>query len=283
MKQKVFTKSIQILIITMLLLAVILPKEYSQKGMCLALLLWITFSLGTFICSQKKYFSLKKLFPGYRKSETVVKDITLEDAQEVFPIQTEPVPSGIFFSDAEINTLFLHLSLRITEKIKSAYPNAVWQWTEKPTLSELLSGTSVRVSVEEMNNFTHADISFDRFGKIHVTPMIVGNFVSEEQSKESSKESYSKEPAIVDVRAWFELVGQRILEDHITELNANGHSKLTIKENGDLVINRHKKESFIARLEAFPGKTYWDELVTVFEENELHAKITGNSLQISWI
>ena len=281
MKQNVFTKSIQILIVTLLLLAVLLPKEYSQKGMILALFLWSVFSLISFFYSRKKTGTIKN--PFRRNHPVTMDDIPCEDAKEVLANLEDTSPTRFFLSETEVNTILLHLALRITEKMKSAYPNAVWQWMGRPDLSEILSGTSVRVSVEEMSNYTHADIAFDRFGKIHITPMIIGNFAESAQAKDQTKEESPKEPAIVDVRAWYELVGQHILENHITELNANGHSKLTIKENGDLVINRHKKESLVATLDAFPGKTYWNELITIFEENELHAKITGNTLQLSWI
>ncbi len=58
---------------------------------------------------------------------------------------------------------------------------------------------------------------------------------------------------------------------------------LTIKENGDIVINRQKKEVLKATLDSFPEKNYWKELVSILEENELKGKITGNGLQISWI
>lgn len=73
------------------------------------------------------------------------------------------------------------------------------------------------------------------------------------------------------------------METQITELNATGHSKLVIKENGDIVINRQKKEVLVTTLDALPGKNYWNELVSILEENELNAKIAGNGLQVSWI
>ena len=108
--------------------------------------------------------------------------------------------------------------------------------------------------------------------------------VAEKQEEpQQMQETPAAEPAVVDVRAWYELIGQRILEAQITGLNANGHSKLTIKENGDIVINRQKKEVFVTALDSFPGKNYWDELVTILQENELNAKISGNALQVSWI
>ena len=91
------------------------------------------------------------------------------------------------------------------------------------------------------------------------------------------------EPSVVDVRVWYELIGQKVLEELITDLNANGHSMLTIKENGDIVINSQKKKVLKATLDSFPEKIYWKELISILEENELKGKISDNSLQVSWI
>ena len=67
----------------------------------------------------------------------------------------------------------------------------------------------------------------------------------------------------------YELVGQKVLESLITDLNANGHTRLTIKENGDVVVNRQKKEMLKGTLDSFPAKGCWDELVVLLAEDEL--------------
>lgn len=287
MKKNVFTKSIRILIITLLILAVLVPREYSQKGMAIALILWLAFSLVQFLWCNKDRWKIKNPF-----SNLVTRYCDTGKENEIPPYPSHPteleVPSkpqkpASTLTEIETENVLLQFSLRITEKLKSAYPKAVWQWKDKPSLHELLAGTTVRIIVENMDKFTHADITFDRFGRIHVEPMSIGNFSPDAEADETVTEEIPSEPAVVDVRAWYELIGQRILETQITELNANGHSKLTIKENGDIVINRQKKEVFVTSLEAFPEKNYWDELVTVLQESELTAKIAGNALQVSWI
>ena len=188
--------------------------------------------------------------------------------------------------------MLLHISLRITEKLKSAYPQSVWQWKDTPSLQGILAGGTVRILVENMDAYTHADISFDRFGRIHVEPMTIGSFAEPSGNGTSAgtgtgdadaAEEMPPEPSVVDVRVWYELVGQKVLETQITDLNANGHTKLTIKENGDVVVNRQKKEMLKGTLDSFPTKGCWDELVALLAEDELKGKITGNTLQVSWI
>ena len=43
------------------------------------------------------------------------------------------------------------------------------------------------------------------------------------------------------------------------------------------------KERFLCSLDAFPRKNYWQELICVLGDNELEAKIAGNTIQVSWI
>ena len=147
-----------------------------------------------------------------------------------------------------------------------------------------------QVEGEEENLLINsADISFDRFGRIHVEPMVIGSFAEAENGTNAkpqpggADEETTPEPSVVDVRVWYELIGQKVLEELITDLHANGHSMLTIKENGDIVVSCQKKKILKATLDSFPGKTYWKELLSILEENELKGKISDNSLQVSWI
>ena len=88
------------------------------------------------------------------------------------------------------------------------------------------------------------------------------------------KDKSTKKESTISLSASVQLV-----DDHI-RFSLDDSS---IKENGDIVINRQKKEVLVTTLDAFPAKNYWEDLVKLLEENELNAKIAGNSLQVSWI
>ena len=290
MKRTVFTKSIQFLIISLLLLAVFLPRKISQIGMVITASLWVIYSIIYLIYRhfrkpvkttsvekslhnppKEKHFQLFKLSPKPQNEEPLPAN----------PHENLSVEKKATLSDDNIQAVMVHIALRISDKLKSAYPDLTWQWTESPSLHDILTGKTFRIRVENMSSYNHADISFDRFGRIRIVPMTIGSFTPEEEN-DSTDESTS-EPTPVDVRVWYDLVGQPILEKHITELNTSGHGKLTIKENGDIVINRQKKEVLIATLDSFPAKQYWKELVTVLEENELCAKANDKNLVVSWV
>ena len=297
MKKSVFTRSIKILIITLLLLAVFFQKEHSQKLMALALILWIAVTAGIFLLRKSGKLTKKcgAFFASLKNAGQMVKASAEKQAEEstIAAAETDPTrPAAPAPDSRETETMLLHIALRITEKLKSAYPQSVWQWKDTPSLQGILAGGTVRILVENMDAYTHADISFDRFGRIHVEPMTIGRFAEPSGNGTSAgpgtgdadaAEEMPQEPSVVDVRVWYELVGQKVLETQITDLNANGHTKLTIKENGDIVVNRQKKEVLKGTLDSFPAKSCWEELVLLLAEDELKGKIAGNTLQVSWI
>ena len=295
MRKNVFNGSIKFLIITLLLLAVFFQKEHSQKLMALAIVLWIAITAGIFLLRKTGKPARKR---GTRPTRPIrirrtartraPAERTAWEEPETEPSSpAKPAPDS-----REAEAMLLHISLRITEKLKSAYPQSVWQWKDAPSLQHILAGSTVRILVENMDAYTHADISFDRFGRIHVEPMTIGSFAEPSGNGTSAgpgtgdadaAEEMPPEPSVVDVRVWYELVGQKVLETQITDLNANGHTKLTIKENGDIVVNRQKKEVLKGTLDSFPAKSCWEELVLLLAEDELKGKIAGNTLQVSWI
>ena len=284
MRKNVFTSSIKILIVSLLLLAVFFQKERSQNLMALAVILWLAVTAGIFLFRKSGKLAEKcsAFFASLKRARQTAK-AAAEKPAEAEP-ETEPAsPAKPAPDSRETETMLLHIALRITEKLKSAYPQSVWQWKDTPSLQDILAGGTVRILVENMDAYTHADISFDRFGRIHVEPMTIGTFAEPSAGSPDDSEETPPEPSVVDVRVWYELVGQKVLESQITELNANGHTKLTIKENGDIVITNQKKEMLKGTLDSFPAKNYWEELVLLLAEDELNGKITGNTLQVSWI
>lgn len=294
MSKNVFSKSLRILIVALLLLAVLFPRQLSQKLMLAAVAVWILFTLISILRNRLKREDSKTVsMPAlFQSTLRTIKNFSVE---ETFP---EPVPAPFtetpsaslaqkepFLNEAELAQMLLHIRLRITDKLKSAYTDAIWQWEQEPDLHSILASKTIRIIVENMDCYTHADISFDRFGRIHVEPMTIGSFATTDNTNQKGNLDLPPvpEPPVVDVRVWYELIGQKILTEQITELHAKGHSKLTIMENGDITVKNQKKDILKATLDSFPAPNYWQELVSVLAEDELTAKITGNSLQVSWI
>lgn len=294
MKNKLFTKSTRVLIVALILIAVLIPRELSQKLMIAAALLWLVIIVSPYV-----WALFKKIITGstLRIKESLQMINSADDGQQPeasldIPVTYRETPPHAALSKEDEKNMLLHISLRLSEKIKSAYPQATWQWLNTPALSSIFKSDNLRITVENMAQYTHADITFDSFGRIHIEPLIIGSFQPvtfddgqpDNEQPELTEESPTEEPEVVDVSVWYQLVGHKILDKAITELNAQGFSKLTIKENGDIVVTKQKKEHIQDTLEAFPPKQYWDEFATLLaDEYQLTAKNLNNKIAISWL
>lgn len=172
--------------------------------------------------------------------------------------------------------LMCQFSHRITDKLRSAYPQALWDWEQQPDVQKILSGKSTRIRLQDTAEFTHAEVSLDSYGNIHLQLMKL-----QELSKQLQPESDIEE-APVDCSSWYELVGASVLNQIITDLNARGYESLSINENGDVFITENNTPVIKEHFQRFPSKKYWEELITIFQQNELQAQETGNSLVLTW-
>lgn len=297
MRHSVFSTSIKILIVTLILLAVCFNREVSQYLMIGAASLWLVILIGCLL--SKKLCRLVRALAHstsgtvqafYRQRQESAEERASyapesakpEPVQEAATIEPEKHTPGLTSEDQE--TMLRHIALRITEKLKSAYPDATWVWQDKPELKAVLNGQTVRIITDGIENNTHADISFDRYARVHIDMLVVEEFAAKTaEQPEASVPEAEKVPDVVDVRVWYDLIGRNTLEALVTDLNANGHTRLTIKENGDIVIIRNKKEEVKTHLENFPTKNYWNELINIFKENELKAVARKDGLGISWV
>lgn len=272
--------------ITLLLLALFFNRKLAQPIMLAVVLIWIAASI--YLLLRPKITALA----AFAKANHT--QWSMEDPPQVLPISEaniNPAPSNEGTASAkavserheqEEKRMLQHISLRITEKLKSAYPDATWLWEDAPDLAEILEGKLFRIAVSEMGSNTHADIYFDQFGRIRIIPLIVGEFAPSGGANAQTGPGETSEPAVTDVQSWYELIGKKTLETIITDLNANGHNRLSIKENGDIIIIRNKKEALKGTLEQFPAKNYWKEILKLLEEYELHGKAENDHIIVSW-
>lgn len=131
MRKNVFSSSIKILIVSLLLLAVFFQKERSQKLMALAVILWIAVTAGIFLFrkSGKLAKKCRAFSASLKQAGRTAKAPAEKTAEPVPKADTEPAepaaPAKPAPDSRETETMLLHISLRITEKLKSAYPQSV--------------------------------------------------------------------------------------------------------------------------------------------------------------
>lgn len=141
-----------------------------------------------------------------------------------------------------------------------------------------------------VHDFNYADVTFDTNAGIdcalmNVVPMAkLRNTapVAETEKPAEQPADSEKQRNPIDPQVWYEVQGRKVLETLITDLHSRGHSSLTIRENGDVVIKQADSDMVRSKLESVPEKTYWPRLCKVFEREGLAANITDGGILLSW-
>lgn len=167
--------------------------------------------------------------------------------------------------------LIRQFSCRITEKLHSAYPKAIWSWIGN-NLLEVASGGTGRIKTIDTGEYSQADIIVDRFGQIGIQMLKVAQLHENEKP--------DKPTPVTDVSVWYENIGSPVLEPLIGDLQVRGHRSLSILANGDVTVTGIRDA--LVRLADFPKEGDWVSLLQTLNSRGLEACIKGKSIQVNW-
>ena len=154
-------------------------------------------------------------------------------------------------------------------------------WCGKQPEQLIRNGGTGRIRVFGIDEFDHADVTLDQNANIKcdmvkIVPLSkVGGETNEDDATPPNRQP-------VDPRIWYETQGRSVLEALISDLNSRGHSKLTLREDGDICIEQGEDAVSQEHLNNFPQKVYWPRLAEVLESNGLAAEVTAQGIQVSW-
>lgn len=177
--------------------------------------------------------------------------------------------------------LMRHVNLRITGFLRSIYEDATWEWCEKDPEKLILSGGIGRIRVYGTEEYDHADVKVDRRGNIFCS-MVKSVPIEAIGVPDAEIEELPPNKQPVNTQIWYEMQGRKILEKAIGDLNSRGYSTLTIREDGDVLIEEGSDPVIKEHLSNFPAKVYWPQLLKVFQGEGMAAQIAPEGIQLSW-
>ena len=68
----------------------------------------------------------------------------------------------------------------------------------------------------------------------------------------------------------------------IDDLNTQGHRKLMIHEDGEVIVTASGTELTVDTIRNFPPRMAWEEFCQVLKEDEITAVVKPEGLQLSW-
>ena len=176
------------------------------------------------------------------------------------------------------------VNYRITEQLKNAYPMVAWLWVKRPEPDQLCKGGVFRIRTSNTDPFNFAEVVLNPDGRLRITMLQAvslkdaATIASEEQDDLAQEELLER----VDVRTWYNAKGEQILCQMIDDLNTQGHKKLLIKEDGQVMIEVSGKQQAVDTIQNFPPRMVWDEFCQLLREDEINASIEKDGLLLAW-
>ena len=268
MKKGVFTKSLSVLIVVVLIASAVFRNQWIVIG---ALAAWTLFLVCSVLHGNRRRIArwakrhAPQTLPAEQSTEPRAKIIDIPDV-----------------SDPPALVALRHLNCRISDKLKSAYPDVTWNWeAEQPDILAVKGGIG-RIKLHQAGEFTHAEVAVDQLARIDFKMMKLVDINSLVLGAKPATGESAAAPVTTDAAAWFDLVGREQLTAIVTELNTRNHHKLSIAENGDVYVVEDDAPVKQSTLENLPGKNYWNELSTLISETGIKAQVAGNQLCLAW-
>ena len=189
-------------------------------------------------------------------------------------------PMQVIDLEPDYKKLFAQqLLLRIHEKVKSRFPDAVVELTENDMLRMVTSKRAICVAVSQAEQFSHMNIGLHEDGSIC---MNLFSLVDLEQIHFAEKKTATNKEEEPDLRTWYEQKGQRVFTELITSVNSRGYRKLSIKENGDVMVEGEGHSVVKDYFPEFPKKKDWKKLKALLSESAVDVQTTGKAMTLSW-
>jgi len=250
----------------MLVIMAFFRRPHSQWLVIGAVGVWALFILTTFVITGSKAIKEKV-------SKLIAKRPKKKAKAFIVPEIADP-PEKI---------LLRHVNCRITDKLKSAYPDATWEWCEETPVKLAAKGGTGRIKTSETGEYNYAEVTIDQFARIKFNMIKVVSLDDAVAPEDTAVQVKTEAEPLVDVGVWYDLIGRDVLQEIITELNAHGHSYLVIKEPGEVcVMDSDGNETKLEELENLPKKKWWSELAKVFCDNGLKTSVEEDRIILSW-
>lgn len=173
--------------------------------------------------------------------------------------------------------LLCHVNYRVSDYLKSAYPNARWEWTMPNPILFIAQGGTGRIRLYGVPDYEYADVTLDQKGSLNCSLVKVIPVGDKDQGTPSGQPS-------PDPSVWYELEGRSVLDTLIADLRSRGHSSLTLNEDGSISFQaetgdrKATKQAFAS----FPEKVYWPRLADTLAQEGLASDIQPDHIVVSW-
>lgn len=167
--------------------------------------------------------------------------------------------------------------LRINEKLHWKFPAADIEICDADILRMARTQQTICVAVKKAENFSHLNISLLPNGVIKMNLFSLVNFEAIGTIK-----AEKSLPEDDDVEHWYRNEGQRLLTELVTNMNSRGFSKLSIRENGDVLVEESGENVVKDYFPEIPPKKQWAKLKKLMSSSDIQVQTSGKLLTFTW-
>lgn len=270
------------LVLPTLFLCMIFHQQTILQWVALgAFIIWLGIGIASFI--RDKSMSVETGTAG--ETIPLMSDPTSK-ADAAPKVDTQPPSSKESQSTSPADrdlVLIRQVNYRITEVLRQTYPMISWLWMKRPTPEQLVSGGTWRIQVSHTDPFNYAEVSMTASGRLSVT-MLQATPLDEAQPDQTLTEDLQPGDILdrVDVQEWFSKTGEEFLIAMIDELNVQGHKKLLVRDNGEVLVRVNNEDKVVETIQGLPPRMTWDDFCKLLKEDDIMAKIQPEGLSMSW-
>ncbi len=264
-RNKILTKSVSGLIVA--ILAITAFVRGNAQVWCYA----IAFTVFAAVCIYALAAAHRQRKQYARRKKQTAQRVQNEESTFDFPLLDAPSDS----------VLLQHVNHRISAYLKTTYPDVTWEWVTENPAEVIKANDKGHIKVFGAGEFNECLVTFGERARIIFHMMRVVSLADVQGGGAGAQERVSSSLP-VDVGAWYGTSGKAVLADLIADLESRGHSKLIIKENGDICVTQDKREVVQDTLFNMPEAVHWPHLAKVMVNNGLDATVEDAGIVVGW-
>ena len=238
-----------VLVTVWILMAIIVPKVYLKVAFGSSLLLAILFIAYWF---RKEQRSMIK-----EKPKMQVIDVG-PDYKKLFVQQTY---------------------YRIQEKMRTKFPNVSVEISESELYKIACEGKTIYAAIDQAEHYTHLSVALAKNGDLIMNLFSLVNLDMIHQTTDQIQQVIEED---TQVEQWFERKGQQLLTELLTNMNARGYSKISINEEGDVMVREDGRNCVKDYFKEIPHKKDWQKLKELMSKDGVNVKVSARYLKFAW-
>lgn len=177
--------------------------------------------------------------------------------------------------------LIRQINYRVTELLKATYPMVSWIWVKRPGVEQFCKGGTWKIQLAGTEPFNYGEVTITEKGAISIVML---QAVPLKEAEEQLADELASDDLLdrTDLKTWYAEAGGDLIAELIDNLNAQGHKRLLVKEDGSVCITLSGKEESVEQIENFPPRMEWEDFCQMLAGDDIKASATDAGLTMAW-